>query len=71
MFFVCLFLKGLVADIKGSYVPVFNMVGAIMMVGAAMLLAVSCAKKPEKMSAKEDVTAVWESLVVVEKCSVV
>ncbi|XP_078342332.1 monocarboxylate transporter 4-like [Oculina patagonica] len=63
-------LGGLVADLKGSYVPVFNMVGAIMVIGAAMLFAVSCIKKPEKLSTKEEV-AVWESLIVVEKCSVV
>ena len=63
-------LKGLVADITGSYVPVFHMVGAIVMVGAAMLFAISRVKKPDTLSTKEDVTA-WELLVVVEKCSVV
>ncbi|KAJ7335982.1 hypothetical protein OS493_013348 [Desmophyllum pertusum] len=63
-------LGGLVADITGSYVPVFHMVGAIVMVGAAMLFAVSCVKKPDTLGTKEDVTA-WELLVVVEKCSVV
>ena len=46
------------------------MVGAVTMFGAAILFAVSCIKKPDNLSTKEQVT-VWESLVVVEKCSVV
>lgn len=46
------------------------MVGTIMMVGTAMLLVVSCVKKSEALTSKEEVK-VWESLLVVEKCSVV
>lgn len=67
-----MFLKGLVADIKGSYTPVFYMVGAIMLAGAVIIFVVSCIKKPapEKSNEKEEVTQ-WESLIVVEKCSVV
>ena len=66
------FFKGLVADLKGSYDPVFNMAGAIMIVATAMLMTVSCVKKPdhETLTSKEEVK-VWESLHVVEKCSVV
>lgn len=41
-----------------------------MMIGAAMLFAVSFIKKPKKLSTKEELT-VWETLLVVEKCSVV
>lgn len=65
-------LGGLVADIKGSYTPVFYMVGAIMLAGAVIIFVVSCIKKPapEKSNEKEEVTQ-WESLIVVEKCSVV
>ena len=50
----------------------FNMVGALTMSGTAMLFAVSCVKKPEPPITKGDI-AVWEleTLVVVEKCSVV
>lgn len=48
------------------------MVGAIMLAGAAIMFAVSCKRKPppEKLVEKEEVT-LWESLIVVEKCSVV
>lgn len=63
-------LGGLVADISGSYVPVFHMVGAIMLVGAALLLAVSCIKNPDKLRTEQE-TDLWEMLLVVEKCSVV
>lgn len=65
-------LGGLVADIEGSYTPVFYMVGAIMLAGSAIMFAVSCKRKPppEKLVEKEEVT-LWESLIVVEKCSVV
>ena len=54
--YLFLFLKGLVADITGSYVPVFNMVGGITMVGAAILLVVSCIKKPNNLNTKEEMT---------------
>lgn len=64
------FFKGLVADLKGSYDPVFYMAGAIMILGSAILLTVSCVKKPVTLTSNEDVRD-WESLVVVEKCSVV
>ena len=48
------------------------MAGAIMIVATAMLMTVSCVKKPdhETLTSKEEVK-VWESLHVVEKCSVV
>lgn len=62
--------SGLVADISGSYVPVFHMVGAIMSVGAALLLAVSCIKNPDKLRTEQEID-IWEMLLVVEKCSVV
>lgn len=67
-----MFFKGLLADIEGSYNPVFYMVGAIMLAGSAIMFAVSCKRKlpPEKLVEKEEVT-LWESLIVVEKCSVV
>ena len=60
----------MVADISGSYVPVFHMVGAIMLVGAALLLAVSCIKNPDKLRTEQE-TDFWEIFLVVEKCSVV
>ena len=60
----------MVADISGSYVPVFHMVGTIMLVGAALLLAVSCIKNPDKLRTEQE-TDLWEMLLVVEKCSVV
>lgn len=63
--------KGFVADLTGSYVPVFHMVGAIYLTGAAILTGVFCVKKlDDKPSLKKEIT-VWESLIVVEKCSVV
>ncbi|XP_058949438.2 monocarboxylate transporter 4 [Pocillopora verrucosa] len=43
-------LGGLVADIERSYVPMFNMVGALITAGTAMLIAVSCMKKSESLS---------------------
>ena len=64
------FFKGLIADLEGSYGPVFYMAGAIMIVATAILLTVSCVKKSVTMTSKEEVK-VWESLLVVEKCSVV
>lgn len=67
-------LGGLVADIERSYVPMFNMVGALLTAGAAMLIAVSCVKEPELLrpiSLKEIEKWEVEALVVVEKCSVV
>lgn len=63
-------LGGLVADLKGSYDPVFYMAGAIMILGSVILLTVSCVKKPVTLTSNEDVRD-WESLLVVEKCSVV
>ena len=52
----------------------FNMVGALITAGTAMLIAVSCMKKSESLSpisGRE--IAYWEleALVVVEKCSVI
>ena len=64
------FFKGLVADLQGSYGPVFYMTGAIMIAATSILLTVSCVKKSETYTSKEEVK-VWESLLVVEKCSVV
>jgi len=46
------------------------MAGAIMILGSAILLTVSCVKKPVTLTSNEDVRD-WESLLVVEKCSVV
>jgi len=63
-------LGGLVADLQGSYDPVFYMAGAIMIFATAILLTVSCVKKSKTLTSKEEVK-VWESLLVVEKCSVV
>ena len=64
------FFKGLVSDLQGSYGSVFYMTGAIMIVATAILFTVSCVKKSETLTSKEEVK-VWESLLVVEKCSVV
>ena len=41
-----------------------------MIVATSILLTVSCVKKSETLTSKEEVK-VWESLLVVEKCSVV
>ena len=62
--------KGFVADIQGSYVPVFHMVGGVILAGAVMQLGVFCVKRSDKLDTKEEMT-IFESLVVVEKCSVV
>lgn len=63
-------LGGLVADLQGSYGPVFYMTGAIMIVATTILLTVSCVKESDTLTSKEEVK-VWEPLLVVEKCSVV
>ncbi|XP_068714624.1 monocarboxylate transporter 13-like isoform X1 [Montipora foliosa] len=63
-------LGGYVADLKGSYVPVFRMVGSILVLGAAILVGVFCIKKSDTPSTKREIHF-WEEFVVVEKCSVV
>lgn len=70
LLFDVFFSSGFVADVKGSYVPVFHMVGAILLTGAAILIGVVCVKRSDKLETKEEIT-IWEALVVVEKCSVV
>ena len=62
--------QGYVADLKGSYVPVFRMVGSILVLGAAILVGVFCIKKSDTPSTKREIHF-WEEFVVVEKCSVV
>jgi len=46
------------------------MVGGVILTGAVMQLGVFCVKKSDKLDTKEEIT-IFESLVVVEKCSVV
>lgn len=63
-------LGGLVADFKGSYVPVYHMVGSILVVGGAILLGNFFVKKSDALNTKQD-SQFWEEFVIVEKCSVV
>ena len=67
---LCVSPSGFVADIEGSYTPVFYMVGTLALVGAIMMLPLRCLNNPDELSPTYDST-VLGSLIVVEKCSVV
>ena len=62
-----IFLTGLLADEVGSYEPAFYMTGIVILIGASVIFLIPLLRSPTQKSRE----AVFEELIIVEKCTVV
>ena len=61
-----IFFTGLLADEVGSYEPAFYMTGTVILIGASVIFLIPLLRSPTQSR-----EAVFEELIIVEKCTVV